>query len=93
MRIKVLLNLGREWPAFHQDEIQDVADDLGHALVDNHLAIQLPDKAVVVEAVAEPPVVDKFEQMRQHPDHISKKPSTPRKRASRISNETNSQGE
>jgi hypothetical protein len=76
MRIKVLVNLGSEWPPFHQDEIQDVTEDLGRSLIDNYLAIEL--------------AVDKFEQIRQHPDHLTQKPAATRKRTSK--NETKSQG-
>jgi hypothetical protein len=84
MRIKVLLNLGAGTPGFRQDEVHDVPDEVGLMLIRQHWAIELPPAPVVVaEAVAMPAKRDKFEAIRQHPDHVTQKPSAHRRRANK----------
>ena len=92
MRIKVLLNLGYGLPKFRQDEIHQVDEATGQMLVSRHWAVPLPEEESGGESRADaaaptfPPSPGKFEAMRRHPDHITKKSSPPRRRASKQSN-------
>ena len=84
MRIKVLLNLGAGTPGFLQDEVHEVTEEVGRMLIQQHWAIELPPTPVVVaEAVAMPAKPDKFEELRQHSDHLTHKPSAHRRRANK----------
>ena len=89
MRIKVLVNLGAGLPKFTQDSEQDVSDSLGLMLIKRHWAIQLPSQPVIVEPVKETPAPDKFQAMREQPDHIQKPP----RRKSKPAKELDKQGE
>lgn len=101
MRIKVLLNLGAGLPKFRQDEVHEVSDDVGAMLIRQHWAVLLPPAPSPVEVAEEPPtpqaaalpdespaVLDKFEELRQHPDHLTKKSRSPRKRAHKTTDQT-----
>lgn len=88
MRIRVLLNLGAGLPAYKQDEIHEVDDQVGGMLIGNHWAILLPDEPVVVQPVEELPTPDKFKQIRQHPDHLTRKPAAHRKRATKLNQDS-----
>lgn len=86
MRIKVLLNLGTGLPRFMADEVHEVTEDIGRMLVVQQLAIELPPTPEVVESPSlDSPVTDKFQAMRQHPDHLTQKSSSRRKRAEKPS--------
>lgn len=109
MRIKVLLNLGAGLPRFMADEIHEVTEEVGRMLVRQHWAIELPAEPVAITppVTSQAPAVfdsespvsspatgpDKFEAMRQHPDHVTAKNRPPRKRASKPSTETETLGE
>lgn len=96
MRIKVLLNLGAGLPRFMSGEIHEVTAEVGRMLVDHHWAIELPAEAIVPRSELDPLCVpelsapaepDKFDVMRQHPDHLTQKTSSRRKRAAKLSTE------
>lgn len=51
MRVKVLLNLGREWPVqYRQDQIVDLPDAEGSKLIAANLALALPPAEVEIKA-------------------------------------------
>lgn len=86
MKIRVLLNLGRDMPhPFKHGEVHDVSNEEGEMLVRNHLAEEIPETdEVELTPLAESPVVaDKFQQIRQHPDHITQKQNPPRRRGNK----------
>lgn len=55
MKVRVLRNLGRQWPRLAEDEIADVSSETAEALIAKGLAVAVDGKGQPKEFKAVPP--------------------------------------